>query len=133
MDLVGRKLPMRGGAVVKELLAQLRDGASAELADAVDAVGEATDWLLANGFTNPNDAMAGSVPYLRMWGIALGGWLLARSAAAAAGNPPGIAQTVLDSKGHVERFYAHHVLPQVRGLLPAVTAGSDLLYAVTNP
>jgi alkylation response protein AidB-like acyl-CoA dehydrogenase len=133
MDLVGRKLPMRGGAVVRELLAQIRDGAGPELADAADAVGEATDWLLEHLAANPNDALAGSVPYLRMWGITLGGWLLSRSAVAARDNGHEGGDSVLDSKPVVERFYAAHVLPQVRGLLPAVTAGSDVLYAVINP
>src|SRR5205814_10151820 len=40
MDLVGRKLPMRGGAVAAELLAQVADGASPALADAAAAVTE---------------------------------------------------------------------------------------------
>ena len=124
MDLVGRKLPMRGGGVATDLLAQMAEGASPALADAVGAVTEATNWLLTNGFTNPNDAMAGSVPYLRMWGIALGGWLLAREAAAAGPD---------SEKALVSRFFEAHQLPQARGFLPAVTAGSDLLYAVTNP
>ncbi|HEX4904645.1 MAG TPA: acyl-CoA dehydrogenase [Acidimicrobiales bacterium] len=124
MDLVGRKLPMRGGGVAKDLLARMADGASPALADAVAAVGEATDWLLTNGFSNPNDAMAGSVPYLRMWGITVGGWLLARSAAAAGPD---------SEKALVSRFFEAHQLPQARGFLPAVTAGSEVLYAVTHP
>jgi alkylation response protein AidB-like acyl-CoA dehydrogenase len=120
MDLVGRKLPMRGGGVVKDLLARIADGASPALADAAAAVGEATDWLLEHGLADPTDAMAGSVPYLRMWGITVGGWLLARSAAAA---PDG-------DKPAVSRFFDVHALPQVRGLLPAVTGGAGLLSVV---
>jgi acyl-CoA dehydrogenase len=30
----------------------------------------------------------------------------------------------------VARFYGEHLLPQVSGLLPAVTAGKDLLFAL---
>jgi alkylation response protein AidB-like acyl-CoA dehydrogenase len=133
MDLVGRKLPMRGGAVMKELLARVRDGADPELLDAADAVEEATDWLLEHGLADPNDALAGSVPYLRMWGITLGGWLLARSATAAADDPAGFDRELLEAKPVTARFFAAHALPQVRGLLPAVTAGAEVLYAVTNP
>jgi hypothetical protein len=133
MDLVARKLPMRGGAVVKELLTRVREAASPELLDAADAVEEASDWLLGHLASSPNDALAGSVPYLRMWGITLAGWLLGRSAAAAADRPAGFDGMFLDSKVVVERFFAAHALPQVRGLLPAVTAGADVLYAVTNP
>jgi alkylation response protein AidB-like acyl-CoA dehydrogenase len=124
MDLVGRKLPMRGGEVARDLLGRMADGADPALADAVAAVREATEWLLENGFGDPNDAMAGSVPYLRMWGIALGGWLLARSAAAAGPD---------SEKALVSRFYEAHLLPQARGFLPAVTAGSEMLFAVTHP
>jgi hypothetical protein len=120
MDLVGRKLPMRGGGVVKDLLARIADGASPALADAAAAVGEATDWLLEHGLADPADALAGSVPYLRMWGVTVGGWLLAQSAAAA---PDG-------DKPAVSRFFDVHALPQVRGLLPAVQGGSALLSVV---
>jgi alkylation response protein AidB-like acyl-CoA dehydrogenase len=120
MDLIGRKLPMRGGGVVKDLLARIADGASPALADAAGAVGEATDWLLEHGLADPTDALAGSVPYLRMWGVTLGGWLLARSAAA---DPSG-------DRPVVSRFFDVHALPQVRGLLPAVTGGSGLLTVV---
>ena len=63
IDLVGRKLPMRGGAVVAEHLARIdeladadrgggrraRGDAAAPLADASAALRDATDWLLANG------------------------------------------------------------------------------------
>jgi len=108
---------MRGGAVVKELLTRMRDGASPALTDAVDAVGEAGDWLLEHlAAGEVNDAMAGSVPYLRMWGITVGGWLLARAAAAD------------DERAAVSTFFEAHFLPQVRGLLPGVTAGSTVLY-----
>jgi alkylation response protein AidB-like acyl-CoA dehydrogenase len=127
MDLVGRKLPMRGGAVVKDLLARMRAGASPALTDAVDAVEEAGDWLLERLAAGAiNDAMAGSVPYLRMWGITVGGWLLARAAAAAAG-PEGA-----DRRAVLELFEASQ-LALVRGHLPAATLGSAVLYAVTDP
>jgi hypothetical protein len=123
MDLVGRKLPLRGGAVVKELLGRVREGASPALADAVDAVEEAGDWLLARLAADPDDAMAGAVPYLRMWGITVGGWLLARAAAAATG-PDGA------DRAAVLRFFEATQLPQVRGLLPAVTLGAEVLREV---
>ncbi|MGK2929289.1 MAG: acyl-CoA dehydrogenase family protein, partial [Acidimicrobiales bacterium] len=62
MDLVGRKLPMRGGGVVKDFLADV--DATVEtvraagddfteiadnLADALGALTESTDWLMTNG------------------------------------------------------------------------------------
>jgi 3-(methylsulfanyl)propanoyl-CoA dehydrogenase len=145
MDLVGRKLPMRAGGVMADFLAGIEattgqlsgaDGTLAtigkHLADAHAALKATTDWLLANGLTDPNNALAGATPYLRMCGIVTGGWLLARSAQA--------AQRLLDAgEGDAEfltqklvtaKFYAEQLLPQAAGLAPAVTAGpGDLLAA----
>jgi alkylation response protein AidB-like acyl-CoA dehydrogenase len=143
MDLVGRKLPIRMGGAVHDLLGEMAgldaELASADLAalraplaDAVAALRDATDWLLANGLTNPVDALAGATPYLRLFGIVTGGWLLARSAVAACellasgdGDP-----AFLQAKVTTARFYATQLLPAARGLVPAVTAGAADLLAI---
>jgi 3-(methylthio)propanoyl-CoA dehydrogenase len=146
MDLVGRKLPMRGGGVMKDLQAEisrtveeLGNGGDelALIGDRLDAglsaLRDATDWLLTNGLANPVDALAGATPYLRVCGVVVGGWLLARSAQAA-------ARLLADGQGDAEflrqkmvtaRFYVDQVLPQVHGLVPAVTAGAGDLTAAT--
>jgi len=139
-DLVGRKLGMRGGASVQEFLAQMAavdaDLAAAgpeyasirsSLATQLDVLGQATHWLLAHGESDPNAALAGSSPYLRMFGLCVGGWLLARSAVAAAGT--GDAELAGD-KLITARFYAEQLLPQTSGLLGAVTAGARDLFAL---
>ncbi|MCU1378906.1 MAG: acyl-CoA dehydrogenase [Acidimicrobiales bacterium] len=142
MDLVGRKLPIRMGGAVADLLGEMAGIESeltgdlaalrAPLADAVAALREATDWLLANGLEQPVDALAGATPYLRMFGIVTGGWLLARSAVAArellASGEGDLA--FLADKVVTARFYAEQLLPAARGLLPAVTAGAGDLFAI---
>jgi alkylation response protein AidB-like acyl-CoA dehydrogenase len=142
MDLVGRKLPIRMGGAVADLLGEMAGIESeltgdlaalrAPLADAVAALREATDWLLANGLEQPVDALAGATPYLRMFGIVTGGWLLARSAVAArellASGEDDLA--FLADKVVTARFYAEQLLPAARGLLPAVTAGAGDLFAI---
>ena len=122
MDLVGRKLPIRAGGAVMDLIDEIAstDGGP-ELVDAVAALREATEWLLANGLADPTNALAGAAPYLRMFGIVVGGWLLARSAAVAADDA---------DKEAVSAFYSAQLLPAARGLLPAVTAGSGQLFAI---
>ncbi|MCS5665173.1 MAG: acyl-CoA dehydrogenase, partial [Acidimicrobiales bacterium] len=145
MDLVGRKLPMREGGVMGDLLVEMAaidsDLAAAGedfatirsgLADARSAMEEATSWLMAHGLADPNDALAGATPYLRMFGQLAGGWLLARLALGARrrldageGDADHLATKVV-----VARFYAEQLLPVVRAQLGAVTAGAGDLYAV---
>jgi len=146
IDLVARKVPMRGGGVVADLLAQMEalgqelDAAGPELAgiqpalaDGVSALREATDWILSRGPAEPNDVLAGATPYLRLCGLVVGGWLMARSALAASRllrAAEGADAVFLQEKIATARFYAGQLLPQARGLLPAVTAGAGPLFQV---
>jgi len=146
IDLVMRKVPMRGGGVVADLLAQMEalgpelDAAGEELAGigpavagGVSALREATDWILSRGPAEPNDALAGATPYLRLAGLVIGGWLMARSALAASRllrTASGADAAFLQEKIGTVRFYAGQLLPQAVGLLPAVTAGAGPLFQV---
>jgi 3-(methylsulfanyl)propanoyl-CoA dehydrogenase len=146
IDLVMRKVPMRGGGVVADLLAQMDAlgpelaaadpelvGMQSALADGVRVLREATGWILARGQAEPNDALAGAMPYLRMSGLVVGGWLMARSALAAsrllcvAGDPDAV---FLRDKIGTASFYVGQLLPQAAGLLPAVTAGAGPLFQI---
>ena len=145
MDLVGRKLPMRMGGVVNDFIAEIRrtddrlEAAGedfavirANLTGAVDALVEATEWIMTNGLADPKQALAGATPYLTMFGQVTGGWLLARLALAAHEElEAGSGDTeFLAAKVVTARFYAEHHLPRVAGLLGSVRAGADDLYAV---
>ena len=57
--------------------------AAVRLGDAVESLSRATDWLLANIDKAPDTALAGASPYLRLFGVATGGCLLAKQALAA--------------------------------------------------
>jgi alkylation response protein AidB-like acyl-CoA dehydrogenase len=136
MDLVGRKLPMRGGGVVSDFLRQMEgveippslSEIGAALADAVAALREATTWILSRGAERPDDALAAATPYLRMFGITVGGWVMARQAVAAHGL--GVDDPYAAAKLATARFYCAELLPQARGLLPAVQAGAELVLGV---
>ncbi|GGE17007.1 acyl-CoA dehydrogenase [Polymorphobacter glacialis] len=142
LDLVGRKLGLDGGAHWQELFAQIRDTigdltAHADLKtiapwldDALAATQAATIWM--TGANNPDDIAAGATPFLRMMGLTLGGWLLAKQALTAAaylasgnGDP-----AFLTAKITTARFYAEQILPQVAALSGPVTRGAALLYAI---
>jgi alkylation response protein AidB-like acyl-CoA dehydrogenase len=136
-DLATRKLPLRGGEAVAEMLDEMRgvardldaaglDPIGARLSDAVDAVATASEWLLSR--EDPNDVLAGATPYLEMFGITAGGWLLGVSALAAA--PEADTDAFLQAKVDTARFYAEHVLPEARGLLSSTTAGAQGVFAV---
>ena len=145
MDLVLRKLALNGGEPVRELIGAMRAldnelAAGADdlgvirdnLAAAVDAVDEATQWLTARLAEAPNAAAAGAAPYLRMFGATLGGYLLARSALAARKlmEAGGDTDAFLEAKVATARFYAEQILPQAAALLGPSTRGDELLYAI---
>src|SRR5690554_5069941 len=136
-DLVGRKLGVRQGASFLEYIASMKeiDGQLAEagddfasirssLAANLGALEKATGWMLRTGMQNPDAVLSGSSPYLRMWGLCLGGWLLAKAAVAARGGAEAEEKLV------TARFYAEQLLPQAGALLGAATAGSDDLFAL---
>ncbi|MEF3402364.1 acyl-CoA dehydrogenase [Agromyces sp. CCNWLW203] len=139
-DLVGRKLPVRDGASALEFIATMREldgelaGAGEEFASIrtqlnaqLDALEQTTAWMLRTGATDPNAVLSGSTPYQRIWGLVVGGWLMAKSALAARGlDGDGIAETQLP----LARFYAEQLLPQASGLAGAATAGSRDLFAL---
>jgi alkylation response protein AidB-like acyl-CoA dehydrogenase len=123
-DLVGRKLPMRAGGVVDDFLRRLESidpGTGNEWPETVAALREATSWIITHGATEPNDALAAATPYLRMFGIVAGGWVMARQAIAA-------ERVGQHDKLATARFYLSELLPQAKGLLGAVTAGKDVLF-----
>ena len=133
MDLVGRKLAMRSGEVVAEFLRRMEEVSAppelvAPLREAIGALREATAWILARGAARPDDAYAAAGPYLRMFGITAGGWVMARQAVAA--RALGDDDPYAAAKVATARFYCTELLPQAAGLLPAVRAGADLVLAL---
>lgn len=139
-DLVGRKLGVRDGASVMEFLASMREidaqlaeagdqftSIRAELTKQFDALELSTTWMLRTGRADPNAVLAGSSPYLRMWGLCAGAWLLAR--AALAGQTTGDAE-VAETQLVLARFFAEQILPQCSGLLNSAIAGADDLFAL---
>lgn len=139
-DLVGRKLGVRGGASFLEFIATMREldgelaaagdefaSIRAQLTTGLDVLEQTTGWMLRTGASDPNSALAGSSPYLRIWGLVVGGWLLAKSALAARGLN---GDTVAAAQLPLARFYAEQLLPAASGLVGAATAGSRDLYAL---
>ncbi len=74
----------------------------------------------------PAWALAVSVPYVKLCGVVLGGWLMANAASAAAGLlDAGRDRDFARAKLQTARFYVTHVLPQVHALAAVIDGGAD--------
>ncbi|HEY0437271.1 MAG TPA: acyl-CoA dehydrogenase, partial [Phenylobacterium sp.] len=136
IDLVGRKVPMADGGVMRGLCAELAmtaesltevpelTGVGQRLAAGVAALERATDWVLANGGA---DRLAAATPYLKLAGDVIGGAMLGRQALAAAGSD----DPWLKGKGALARVYAGAVLSQAPGLADGLTDGASDLEATS--
>lgn len=144
LDLVGRKLPQGHWASLFHDIRSDIDalsvhsdlaGIASSLDDALEALASATGWFAGNsGGGAANDNAAGATPYLRMFGIVVGGWLLAKQALAARARLAADdgESTFLKAKIVTARFYAEQVLPQAGALLGPVTRGADTLFAISE-
>lgn len=147
LDLVGRKLPLKGGEVVKDLLTMMAAVDTrlarhpvefvtirANFDRALTQLVETTMWVMTQGTKHPVDVVAGATPYLRMFGLTVGGWLMARQALAARDalesgqGDPGLHE----AKIATARFYCENLLPLAEGLGDVVQGGSDTLLSLPD-
>ncbi|MGB0497184.1 MAG: acyl-CoA dehydrogenase [Rubricella sp.] len=126
MDLVGRKLMDQGDAA-EALLGEIEETAKAaqerftDLADLLQEAGECLAetlrWMIEAGM---NDRFAGATPFLRAFGLTLGGHYLLK-AALVDGSP---------DRAALAAFHARQIMPQVDALCRAAREGSAPLYAI---
>ena len=143
-DLIGRKTAKEGGKSMQQLLADiaetgsaLRNSGNAQLKAIADALGngiaaldEATNWLLANYEATPQAAHAGSVPFLKLTGIVVGGWLMARSAAIAAERLEAADGDFYKAKLATAAYFAQHVMPEANSYRDAIVNGAESVLAL---
>jgi alkylation response protein AidB-like acyl-CoA dehydrogenase len=143
-DLVGRKTARDGGATARAILAQVRatqaqlaalaggengadfDAMLLRLSEGSVALDAVIDYVVANMKSDIKGVFAGSVLHLRLAGIVLGGWQMARAAIIArekldAGAPDA---SFYQAKIGTARFFADHILSQAPGLCSAIVDGS---------
>jgi len=132
LDLVTRKVPLEGGAVLRGYLDELRKtvtavGASndpafgetaARLGEAVESLDRATQWLLAQ--KSMQAVQAGATPYLRLFAHAAGGCMMAEEALAS-------LRAGIDGAGRtaLARFFADNIAVNAPALERTVTSGAD--------
>ncbi|MYM86686.1 acyl-CoA dehydrogenase [Rugamonas sp. FT82W] len=147
-DLVGRKTVRDGGAVAKSIIAQVRateaqlagvDSADfkailAQLSSGSKDLEAVVEFVVANVKSDIKGVFAGSVLYLKLAGLVLGGWQMARAAL--------VAQQKLDAnegdasfykaKIATARFFADHILSQASSLRTAIIDGSAGVLALSE-
>lgn len=139
-DLIGRKLAREDGRTMAWLSDRMQQDACRLIAGpepvlkqigeglhtAVSTLRDATGWLLETYAQHPEQCLASAVPYLRLCGTVLGGWLSARAAEAAAAQlAAGTGETAfLQAKLVTARHYTAHVLAQAPALCNTVQAGA---------
>jgi alkylation response protein AidB-like acyl-CoA dehydrogenase len=140
IDLVTRKLPLGGGKVMEAYIGELNATVDAvrasnqrefgrmgeRLGETVAALAEASRFMGGALRSNPDAALAGAAPYLRLFGLAAGGVYLAKGALAAARAGAANAQAVA-----VARFFAETLATAGPGLKETVLAGAEATLAVS--
>lgn len=147
-DLVGRKTARDGGAIARDLIDQVRVcvaelagsedarlvAISQQLRAGADAMAETVDYVVSAASSDIRGVHAGSVPYLKLAGIVLSGWQLARAALVATRlrEQSGADRDFLDAKIGTARFFADHLLVQAPALRASIVDGSSGVLALTE-
>ncbi len=147
-DLIGRKTARDGGAVAKQIIAQVRATEAQlqasdsddlvvigkRLAEASTALEQVVDYIAATAKSDIKAAFAGSVPYLKMAGVVFGGWQMARAALVStdklkAGDGDA---SFYKAKIATARYFADHLLPQAVASKTAIVEGSAGVLALAE-
>jgi hypothetical protein len=139
-DLVGRKLAGDLGRAMRSLIEEMRGveeplrhnsepaltAVSAAFSSGVNALEQATQWMLQAYAADPAVALAKSVDYLMLSGYVCGAWQMTRAAQIAhkqlrSGNDAGFYGAKLTTA----QYYLTQILPKVEGLLSAIRADAS--------
>jgi 3-(methylthio)propanoyl-CoA dehydrogenase len=140
LDLFGRKLGMRNGALVSELIDRMRhtakelQGPLASLQPSfvkgIDALEQTASWMLTTGRVEMRDGMAGATPFLRLFATVVAGWLMAQQAIAAEQGDPN--DSYFAAKISTAAFFIDQIIPTATALAPQITATAAPLWALSN-
>ncbi|MDT0507028.1 acyl-CoA dehydrogenase C-terminal domain-containing protein [Novosphingobium sp. MMS21-SN21R] len=145
MDLVGRKLGLRGGKTfecfVEDVEGLISNTSSrpelAKISTSLDRaasdVKAAAIWLQRRGAAEPDDLGAGATAFLHMFGVVTLGFMWLRMAEAALSDGAASDQRsgFLTTKLLAAQFYASRILPETASLRAKVEAGSEIMMAMS--
>ncbi len=145
LDLMFRKLPLDQGQALQRLLIEVEsvldsldnrgeefDTMKHHLSEAIQSLSETTLWL-GDKLLNRElvDASAGATPYLKMFGLVMGGYYMAKAAIQAEERLQEDSEFYKE-KITVSKFYMEQILPQALGLVPAIKAGKEDLFNIKS-
>ena len=140
LDLVGRKLPAKGGRAIMTWFADI-DAFVAEnagneaikayvdgLSDAKAKLQEGTMWLMQNGMANPDNAGAASSDYLHLFGLTAYAYIWAQMAKAAQAKvEAGDTDPFYVTKLQTGRYFLERILPDAAAHLVKLKTGAEVL------
>lgn len=142
MDLVGRKLGLKGGRLIGRLFAMiesfLADNPSAPHHQALDAalasLQDATAWIATNGMQDADEAGAAASAYLRLTALTVIAYLWSRMALVATQQlKTGAGNTLLlEGKLVSARYYYEKLLSENSWLLADIKSGKDSTMALSE-
>ncbi|MEM7252814.1 MAG: acyl-CoA dehydrogenase C-terminal domain-containing protein [Pseudomonadota bacterium] len=142
MDLVGRKLFMHNGRLIKGYLAELREAADSHqddesLADFVTPFNatlkqleDATGWLVREAASNPEQLGAAAYDYMRLVAHVAFAHMWVEMAKTAMERAPGDNTGFYDAKLVTGRYFVKRLLPITQTFYDAILSGADTLMAL---
>jgi alkylation response protein AidB-like acyl-CoA dehydrogenase len=142
LDLVGRKLPMHYGRLLRRFfhpaerfIAEHKDEPALQefvlpFAKALGKLQQATVLVAQRGLKDPEEAGAAASDYLRLFGLTAFAFMWARMAAVALAKRAGEDAAFYEAKLATARFFMSRVLPETSSLLTVISAGAKPLMAL---
>jgi alkylation response protein AidB-like acyl-CoA dehydrogenase len=140
MDLVGRKLGLKGGQLIARLFTTVADFLAdtpeaphhAELAAALERLQDATAWIASMGLADPEEAGAAASPYLRLTALTVIAYLWSRMASVAQRQlDEGVGNALLlQGKVVSASYYFEKLLPESVSLLADIKSGKQSVMAL---
>jgi len=144
LDLIGRKLPQKGGAGMQAFFGLVKtfckeNGEVEAMAEFTDPLKqgskdlqEAVMWFMQHGMKDPNEAAAGSTDFLHLFGYTAIGYMWAKMAKTAQEALDGNCDdpAFYEAKIATARYYMQRVMPMTATHLARIKAGAGSMMAL---
>ena len=139
LDLVGRKLPMHNGRLLRRFfhpvdnfIAEHKDVAEMQefvlpLAKALGKLQQATVLIAQRGLRNPDEAGAAASDYLKLFALTASAFMWARMVKVSLPKLAGEETWFYKGKLATARFFMSRILPETSSLLTIISAGAKPL------